>query len=127
MFKRIDLSRLQSKFQSLITAYMVRNGLSQKQLAQRVGIKGPHLSNLMTGNGRGLTATYLIPFIQKGVIMVDQINDGQATNPAEKEMWNVARELENPGAIRRIISLREKGFDIDKHLRILDESVKGSK
>ena len=125
--KRIILKRLQPKFCNLIRVYLdSHNRMSQKELANLVGIQEPHLSALMIKVSdkneykRKLSAHYLLKFIIKGVITVAQIKDQdeyqQATEGKEKDFWELAKLMENTPLMKKLHQAQTLGLDIETFL-----------
>jgi hypothetical protein len=108
--RRVDLSRLQDDFVRIVQRYIDKHGMERQKLAKKIRLHPVEISNLMMVNSetgayrRKLTANYLMPFIQGGVIRVADIDDGNPKNKSEVEMWSMARifertmELKNLGA-----------------------------
>jgi hypothetical protein len=118
--KKINISRLQDRFIQLVTAYMQEHGMTQQDLAKTVGIQRTHVNALLNSAcDRPLTAYYLWKFIMKGVVKVNDIQDGKGTDGREKDFWEMASEVENIATLKKIAKLRKAGFDIDKHLDFL--------
>lgn len=119
--KRLDLSRLNFRFTKLVRAYMQDNDMSQKDIAEVVGMQRTHLNALLNQSGeRPLTGYYVLKFLSKGIFGVKQIYDGKAKDEKEKDFWKTANEAENIGLLQRIARLREKGIDIDAILDAVD-------
>ena len=124
--KRLDLDRLNSRFTKLVNAYMETNDLSQKEVADLVGMHRTHLSTLLNQTGeRPLTGYYILKFLSKGVFTVDQIYDGKAKDQREEDYWKTAREAENLSLLNFIARVRQqKGVDIEAVLRAMYPDVK---
>jgi hypothetical protein len=128
--RKVMLDRLQDRFASIVEE-IVNNPRhkahqrTKKELAEYVGLKGPLLTALTlkredkAGSMRyptRLSNTYLMPFIVKGVIMVDQIFDGKPESERERRFWRRASLQE------AINEAESQGLDPEKLLR--DEIAK---
>lgn len=124
--KRLELSRLNNRFSKLVKAYMRDNDLSQKDIAELVGMQRTHLNNLINQSGdRPLTGYYVLKFISRGVFTVKQIYDGKAGDDKEKDFWKTAKEAENLSLLNFIGKVRDqKGVDVEAVLRSLYPDVK---
>ena len=117
--KRIDLTRLQPKFQKLVESYMKDKGITQTELASQLGMQRSHLNALLSRNRqaqRKLTAYYLFHFIRRGIMGVSEIYNGDAKESREIDFWETASEAENIALLQKIARLRKKGVDVDKVL-----------
>lgn len=112
MFKKLDLKRLQPKFIAIVTHHMERNNIDQKTLARKLELNEGVLSNLLNRK-RPLTANYLMPFFFRGIIMPEEIMDGQANSDREKEFWDAARLCHRFGMLRKIVALEGKGVNVE--------------
>ena len=122
--KRIDLSRLQGRFQHLVGRYMAQHDINQTELARLVGMQRSHVSALLTRNPnaqRKLTAYYLYQFIRRGIMTKKDVYDGQPETDREEEFWGTASEMENLALLKRIARLRKKGIDVEKILSAMDD------
>lgn len=122
--RKIDLSDYQDAFSEIIERikedkvnFPLLN--SKKEIAEYVGIEAPILSRLTKKNPgepyhTKLTGVYLMPFIVKGVIMVEQLFNDRCNENHEdtkvREFWKRAKLQE---AINRIDEL---GLDPEKIL-----------
>jgi len=117
--KKINITRLWDIFISLIKSYMSEHGMTQQDMADKVGMQRSHLNALLNkSDGRPLTAYYLLKFIKEGVIKVDQIRDGKEEKAHEKEFWMQAKEAENLELLGKIARIRAEGVDFKKFLEI---------
>jgi len=117
--KKINITRLWDIFISLIKSYMSEHGMTQQDMADKVGMQRSHLNALLNkSDGRPLTAYYLLKFIKEGVIKVDQIRDGKEEKAREKEFWMQAKEAENLELLGKIARIRAEGVDFKKFLEI---------
>lgn len=118
--RRIDLSAYQSKFTTLIYNYLSVHGMEQQKLSGLVGIQPIELSNLLTGK-RKLSANYLMPFIVRGVIRVEQLYDGNKdVSDKELEFWSMAKIMEEKELLIKIARLRSRGVSTYDMYRVLD-------
>jgi hypothetical protein len=101
--KRIILSRLQNRFIRIVKDYMRINGLNQTEMAKMVGMPR-HVLNYLLHNSihREFSVHYLRPFINMGIISVNEIYDGDPETMKEKAFWD----------------------DVKKKKRIIDFSLK---
>ena len=117
--KKIKLIRLWNLFITLVGKYMADNGITQQELADKVGMQRSHLNALLNkSENRPLTAYYLLKFIRAGVISVNQIKDDKAETDREKEFWMQAKEAENLKLLGKIARIRAEGVDFEKFLEI---------
>ena len=126
--KKIDLSRFQANFISAVWSYREKNNLFQKQLAKIIGIYEPHLSNLMKYK-RKLSAHYLLPFLQKGVVKMKEI--WPAGDPPrtirESDFYNLAKIIENTELQKKILKAQKLGVDVELFLDGLIAGKQNSK
>ena len=116
--KKILIARLWDRFIFLVNEYMVKNGLNQAQVAERVDMQRSHLCALLNKDEkRKLSAYYLFKFIKQGIIKVDQIYDAGEVEVREVDFWKQACEAENLGLLSLIAKLRERGIDVEGFLR----------
>ena len=117
--KRLILNRIWDRFVCLVKKYMKENDLTQKQMAELIGIQRPHLNNLLNKNPkRQLSAYYVWLFLRRRIFTVTEIYDGQAETERESEFWETADEGSNFKILGKIARLRKKGIEIEK---ILDQ------
>jgi len=117
--KKIKLTRLWDVFVSLVLGYMSEHGITQQELADKVGMQRSHLNALLNkSENRPLTAYYLLKFIRSGVISVNQIRDNKEDCDREKEFWMQAKESENLKLLGKIARIRALGTDFEKFLEI---------
>lgn len=116
--KKINLSRLQPKFAALVRRYMYDHKLTQEQLGQIVDIAQPNIAAILSDapQSRPLSAYYLLKFIRKGIVKVNEIFDNQPQDDREVEFWSMAEETENFALLAKIARLRRQGHDIDSIL-----------
>ncbi len=110
--KRLLLKRLQNRFIRLVEEYMRKHNMTQDDLAAYVGIQPSHLSNLMRGK-RILSATYLLYFISRGVVMPEDINDGNSTTERENEFWETAEFTRRIEFLRKVVKKEKQGYNIE--------------
>ncbi len=114
---RILLPRLQNRFFELVDIYLQEHDITQKQLANLVGIHESHLSalkhNASQHSKRILSVSHIFKFILRGVFSVEDIYDGRAENDRERGWWEFAKLIQ-PGR------LLEKP---DKELEELSEAI----
>ncbi len=118
MKKRIDISRLQDQFVKLVKQYMSRNGMTQQELADKVGMERSHINALLNGK-RKLSTYYAWGFIRGGILKASDLYDGKEASKDEEDFWKTAKEAENTGTLRMIAQLREQGVDVDTLLQAL--------
>ena len=117
--RRINLSRLQKRFEYLVRSYLESNDLTQGELADTIGIQRTHLNLLLSGK-RPLSAYYIFQFIRTGVFKMSEINDGKADTEREQKFWKTASEAENIALLAKIANLREKGIDVEALLDMVN-------
>lgn len=120
MFKRLLLPRLQDRFISLITFYLEHNRVKQEELASFVGIPPSHLSNLLHKK-RTLSATYILTFIVKGVIMANELHDGRALTETEREFWETVDAFQRIGLLHKVVAAEKLGLNVEA---LLDSYIK---
>jgi len=112
--KKILLIRLWDDFIYLIKKHLEYHEMTQQELADLVGMQRSHLNALLNkSEHRPLTAYYLLKFIRKGIIKLEDIMDEKATDEREIEFWLQAKEAENLKLLGKIARLRKKGVDIE--------------
>ena len=120
-FKRLKLNRIQDTFAQIIKDLTDKNGgrfESKKELAAYVDI-GQHILTKLTSYseekrkyGASLTGYYLMPFIVRGIIMPETINDHDPhQTDREKAFW---RRAELQATINEAENL---GMDPNEELR----------
>lgn len=115
--KKIDISRLQPKFIGLVEQYMADNDLTQEELARMVRMQRTHLNMLLNGK-RKLSGYYAVKFIQRGIMSVADLYDGNAETKKEREFWDdVSAVFQDTELLRQITRLQKKGFDVKSILR----------
>jgi hypothetical protein len=120
-FKRLKLNRIQDTFAQIIKDLTDKNGgrfESKKELAAYVDIGQQTLTKLTSYSeekrkyGASLTGYYLMPFIVRGIIMPETINDhDQHQTDREKAFW---RRAELQATINEAENL---GMDPNEELR----------
>ena len=105
---------------------MLKHRMDQGQLAAHVGIDRSHLNNLIKKHpSRPLTAYYLGKFIQAGVIMPKEINDGKATDPREIKFWKTIGFEKGTDFLLAVPDILEfyPETDMDKFLRLMPFAI----
>lgn len=123
VLKRLLLARLQDRFIMLIENYLREKNLTQDDLAKKVGIPSSHLSNLLHKK-RILSATYLLYFFGKGIIMPEDIYDGATVTEREQEFWDTAAITQRLGLLRKIVSAEKSGYNVEA---LLDAMIQDKK
>ena len=117
--KRIKLTRLWTKFIFLVKEYMKVHALNQKQIAGMVGMQRSHFNALLQKSPiRPFTGYYLLKFIRKGIIKVNDIYDESVNVISIKASCDGARVEENFQLLEKIARIRRKGVDFEKFLEI---------
>ena len=125
MDKKLILTRLHPRFAFLVREYLDKHGMTQQQLADKVGMQRSHLNALLMGKTtRPLSAYYLFKFFLKGVIKVSDIYDGAPESDREVGFWDTAKEAENISLLKRIARMRRKGYNIEKILDAVEVDTK---
>ena len=129
--KRLILSRLQPRFVALVRDYLQKHDITQKELARRLEMPEPNLSNLLTQNGRGKyirdpSAHYLIPFVMRGIFRVDQIYDGMPESKREDWWWDAAKCLENHKLLEKIGRAKSLGLTDSMIENFVDAFIAGT-
>lgn len=106
--KSINLKRLQGRYITLVNAYINKERISQKELATKIGQNESILCDLLN-NKRVLSALYLLPALNGGVMGVEEIYDGQPLNDQEQKFWARERLLENVELVNEAIEIIELG------------------
>jgi transcriptional regulator with XRE-family HTH domain len=118
--KRLLLQRLQNRFIRLIEEYLRKHDMTQDELAAYVGIQPSHLSNLMRGR-RVLSATYLLYFIAKGIIMPEDIYDGKSESERENEFWETVNFARRIDFLRKVVKKEKQGYNIEAMIDALPD------
>ena len=113
--KKILIPRLQPRFIELVLDYKSHHNIDQKVIAKRVGIPASHISALKKGK-RILSASYILKFIIKGILRIDDIYDGNAESDRELEFWEFAKLIEAKPLLEKIAYAQKLGLDIDTFL-----------
>ena len=122
--KKLIINRLRPRFIKLVNDYMVRYGINQTQLAKQLGLNRTPVNKLLKGaKDRPLTAYYISMFHRGGVFTVDEIYDGAAKDPKEKDFWERCREAENWELLRVVKELRKHGIDATEKLKSLYKEI----
>jgi hypothetical protein len=123
--KSINLKRLQGRYITLVNAYINKERISQKELATKIGQNESILCDLLN-NKRVLSALYLLPALNGGVMGVEEIYDGQPLNDQEQKFWARERLLENVELINEATEIMELGGDpvqiLQMHKTLLKKS-----
>jgi len=123
--KSINLKRLQGRYITLVNSYLNKEKISQKELANKIGQNESILCDLLN-NKRVLSALYLLPALNGGVMGVEQIYDGQPLNEQEQKFWVRQRLLENVELINEATEIIELGGDpvqiLQMHKTLLKKS-----
>lgn len=106
--KSINLKRLQGRYITLVNAYINKERISQKEIATKIGQNESILCDLLN-NKRVLSALYLLPALNGGVMGVEEIYDGQPLNDQEQKFWARERLLENVELVNEAIEIIELG------------------
>jgi transcriptional regulator with XRE-family HTH domain len=106
--KSINLKRLQGRYITLVNAYINKERISQKELATKIGQNESILCDLLN-NKRVLSALYLLPALNGGVMGVEEIYDGQPLNDQEQKFWARERLLENVELVNEATEIIELG------------------
>jgi hypothetical protein len=106
--KSINLKRLQGRYITLVNAYINKERISQKELATKIGQNESILCDLLD-NKRVLSALYLLPALNGGVMGVEEIYDGQPLNDQEQKFWARERLLENVELVNEATEIIELG------------------
>ena len=106
--KSINLFRLQRHYITLVNAFIAKEGLSQKELARKIGQNESIFCDLLN-NKRALSALYLIPALNGGVMNVDEIYDGNAVDDKEIKFWARQKLLENVELVNQATKITELG------------------
>lgn len=108
--KSINLKRLQGRYITLVNSYINKERISQKELATKIGQNESILCDLLN-NKRVLSALYLLPALNGGVMGVEEIYDGQPLDGKEQKFWARERLLENVELINTATEIVELGGD----------------
>ena len=108
--KSINLKRLQGRYITLVNSYINKERISQKELATKIGQNESILCDLLN-NKRVLSALYLLPALDGGIMGVEEIYDGQPLNDQEQKFWVRQRLLENVELINTATEIVELGGD----------------
>lgn len=124
--KSINLFRLQRHYITLVNAFIAKEGLSQKELARKIGQNESIFCDLLN-NKRALSALYLIPALNGGVMNVDEIYDGSAVDDKEKKFWARQKLLENVELVNQATKITELGGDPVEILKLHITLLKSKK
>ena len=126
--KRLDLSRLYHKFNSLTVKYLKDHNLTQQELAKFVGLQQSQVNALLNGK-RKLTGYYLLKFITKGVIKVEEIKNYETDIHPRREtgFWEIAEEAQNYELLHKITVLKKRNVDIYSIINNLYEATGNKK
>ena len=120
--KSINLKRLQGRYITLVNSYINKERISQKELATKIGQNESILCDLLN-NKRVLSALYLLPALNGGVMGVEEIYDGNAVDDKEKKFWARQKLLENVELVNQATKITELGGDpvqiLAMHLTLL--------
>ena len=123
--KSINLKRLQGRYITLVNSYINKERISQKELATKIGQNESILCDLLN-NKRVLSALYLLPALDGGIMGVEEIYDGQPLNDQEQKFWVRQRLLENVELVNEATEIMELGGDpvqiLQMHKTLLKKS-----
>lgn len=106
--KSINLKILQGRYITLVNSYINKERISQKELATKIGQNESILCDLLN-NKRVLSALYLLPALDGGIMCVEEIYDGQPLNDQEQKFWVRQRLLENVELVNEATEIIELG------------------
>lgn len=108
--KNINLHRLQSRFIQNMIQFSRDNKFTHKALAAKIRQNESILCDILN-NKRVLSALYLLPALEGGIMTVDDIYDGQPETPREAAFWARQRNTENPELMKLANRIIDAGGD----------------
>lgn len=108
--KCIDLSRLQPAFIRKANEYMAEHDMTKKALAEKIN-QHQSICNDLLNNQRGLSALYLLPYLDGGIMTANEIYDGKPQTEKERRWWARQMLMENPRLIDAAARVTAAGGD----------------
>lgn len=108
--KCIDLSRIQSAFIRKAKDYLAKHEMTKKALAAKIG-QHQSICNDLINNKRGLSALYLLPYLEGGIMTASEIYDGKPQTEKERKWWARQLLMENPRLIDAAARVEAAGGD----------------
>lgn len=108
--KCIFLSRIQPAFIKKAMEYLSEHDMTKKALAEKIG-QHQSICNDLLNNKRGLSALYLLPYLQGGIMVASEIYDGKPETDRERRWWARQLLMENPRLVEAASRVEAAGGD----------------